>query len=262
MIKFWKWKASGAIFEKRGRTRCRFPHGVVRMFFRTVLIALLCFASAANAGCEWAESAEKSGKNAIALMQYMYCAEEENDPEAQYKLASMFYQGKNFKKPDFKRSVVYFSLAARNGYAPAQAKLGLLYWRGEGIEKDMNEAFKWLYLAQEPADLRWFYKAGATTEPAAKKLYDQISRTDPVKTMLENDKKSPNGSVLFPPVAEFQRNGLTSAGERYLSPTDNNALLRYLDDLANAILSPDNFDLKKTPVLNILKNKMYPPVAN
>lgn len=235
------------------------------MFFRALFILFLCSASAAHAACEWAESAERAGKNAIALMQYMYCAEEENDPEAQYKLGSLFYQGQIIKKPDFKRAVVYFTLASRNGYAPAQSKLGLLYWRGEGIEKDMNQAFKWLYLAQEPTDLRWFYKAGATTDPSAKKLYDQISRTEPVKTTLEAEKKAENAGAtgtLFPLVSEFQRTNLTDAGERYLSQTDYGALRRYLDGLANAVLTADNFDLKKTPVLNILKNKMYPPVAN
>lgn len=236
-----------------------------QMLFRTLFLLFLCSATAAQAACDWAESAERAGKSGIALMQYMYCAEEENDPESQYKLGSMFYQGQIIKKPDFKRAVVYFTLAARNGYAPAQSKLGLLYWRGEGIEKDMNQAFKWLYLAQEPTDLRWFYKAGATTDPSAKKLYDQISRTEPVKTSLAKELKDKNpgaSGTLFPKVSEFQHSNLTSAGQKYLSQTDYNALQRYLDGLANAVLNSDNFDLKKTPVLNILKNKMYPPVAN
>ena len=100
-------------------------------------------------------------------MQYIYCSEEENDAEAQYKLGSMYYQGIGLPKPDFRRAAAFFSRSANNGYAPAQVKLGLLYWRGEGVEKNLKMAHKWLYLAQEPENMRWFYYVGPSSDTMA-----------------------------------------------------------------------------------------------
>ena len=143
---------------------------------RLVLPLFLSLISTAHAACDWAEQAERSGRMNIAIMQYMYCAEEENDAEAQYKLGSLFYKGEGLKKPDFRRAALYFSMSARNGYAPAQVKLGLLYWRGEGLAKNLKMAHKWLYLAQESAYLRWFYPAGVSSDPVAAQVFSKINQ--------------------------------------------------------------------------------------
>ena len=63
------------------------------MLFRLAIAVFLLTSGGAKAACTFAEQAEKSGKINIAFMQYIYCAEEENDAEAQYKLGSMYYQG-------------------------------------------------------------------------------------------------------------------------------------------------------------------------
>ncbi|MGN0905273.1 MAG: SEL1-like repeat protein [Alphaproteobacteria bacterium] len=227
------------------------------MVFRLAFVFLFLASGVAHAACDWAERAEKSGKNAIAIMQYMYCAEEENDAEAQYKLGALFYQGKSLKKPDFRRAVVYFALSARNGYAPAQSKLGLLYWRGEGVTKNLLQAYKWLYLAQEPQEIRWFYPAGASADPTAKNLYRQIKATVAGVTG-EGKSASPSAeSIIFSSeIIPFQHDSLRKAGQSHLSETEYQALDSYLNNLKPPLLTPGNFDLKNVPVLNILKNKI------
>lgn len=228
------------------------------MVLRLTFAVFFLSTAYAQAACDWAERAERSGKSAIAMMQYMYCAEEENDPEAQYKLGAMFYQGKDLKKPDFRRAVIYFAHSARNGYAPAQAKLGLLYWRGEGISKNMVQAYKWLYLSQEPQEVRWFYKAGPSSDSDARTLYRQIRSNFEAAANTANSESA----ILKAEVIPFQHENLLAAGKKHLTETEYKALEDYLTGLTPALLTTTNFDLKKVPVLNTLKNKMYPPAAN
>ena len=45
-----------------------------------------------------------------------------------------------------------FRQAAEQGYAPAQANLGLLYDYGRGVPQDDGEAIKWLRLAAEQGE--------------------------------------------------------------------------------------------------------------
>ena len=47
--------------------------------------------------------------------------------------------------PDFQETLQ----AAKQGYAPAQYNLGLMYTQGQGVRKDYVEAFKWYQKAAE-----------------------------------------------------------------------------------------------------------------
>ena len=218
----------------------------------------------ANAECKLAEQAEKSGKIGIAYMQYIYCAEEENDVEAQYKLGSMFYQGVGLSRPDFRRAVAFFSRAANNGYAPAQVKLGLLYWRGEGITKNLTMAHKWLYLAQEPENMRWFYYIGASSDPSAAGLYakiDQALRKKSTSVLnVEGEVVDiPDLKRIIPSyheVADFQHEKLLEAGDELLNEPSKSGLRRFLDGLKPDIIFPKNVSqIMRQKVIN-----MYKPV--
>ncbi len=211
------------------------------MLFLFFFSVLFVFSGTADASCSFAEQAEKSGKMKVAYVQYIYCAEEENDAEAQYKLGEMFYKGIGLPRPDFRRAVAFFSRSAKNGYAPAQVKLGLLYWRGEGIEKNLKMAHKWLYLAQEPADMRWFYYIGPSFDQSAAAMYAKINK------LLASDRKDEGMNFLpegvlwedlkikvipsYKEVAEFQHEKMTEAGRELLDKRSQRDLQMFLNGL-------------------------------
>lgn len=265
------------------------------MLFRLTILVAVLMSGDARAACTFAEQAEKSGKPGIAMMQYIYCAEEENDPEAQYKLGAMFYRGEGLKKPDYRRAVAFFSRAANNGYAPAQVKLGLLYWRGEGVAKNMKMAHKWLYLAQEPKETRWFYMVGPSFDKTAASMYSKINSVmkSSKGEATDADLPAPVAGVLddvipsYKEVAEFQHEQLIEAGEEFLTPRGQADLQKYLnallpevsprfpsdmsyaekqnamriikDWLSPVLLTPNNLNTAKVPILNSLKRAIETP---
>ncbi len=48
---------------------------------------------------------------------------------------------------DFKKALTWYQLAAEQGDADAQYKLGLIYSNGQGTPKDHKKASKWFQLA-------------------------------------------------------------------------------------------------------------------
>ncbi|MCQ2914566.1 MAG: hypothetical protein MJ247_05170 [Alphaproteobacteria bacterium] len=240
-----------------------------------VLFSLVSFTHTAFASCEWADSAKKAGKTSIAMMQYMYCAQEEGDVDSQYELGTMFYKGTGLQKNDFRRSAYYYTMAANRGYAPAQTKLGLLYWRGEGVEVNLTTAHKWLYLAQEPVELKWFYPYANSVDKNAKQLFAQIDALD--RSQFGN--KDAISKALMPSyrlVADFQHKALKVLGAKYLSATDQNFLTEFLVNiepdvpsnvlslipnedrgiLKPAVLTVKNFANKKAEVISSLQKKI------
>ena len=208
------------------------------MLFRFALLMLMFMPGRADASCAFAEQAEKSGKTDIAFMQYIYCAEEENDPEAQYKLGTMYYQGTGLARPDYRRAAAFFFRGANNGYAPAQVKLGLLFWRGEGVEKNLKMAHKWLYLAQEQSDMRWFYFVGPSSDSKAASLYAKIDGV--LKTSTDNiipfgdyslDLTQENILPSYKEVAEFQHEKMMEAAKELLDERGQADMQMFLNKL-------------------------------
>lgn len=71
-------------------------------------------------------------------------------PAAQYALGLMSLRGQGMKKkPD--QGLRWLMSAARKRYAPAEAKLGDLYWDGEDVPRDRTRAAMWYILARETA---------------------------------------------------------------------------------------------------------------
>jgi putative methionine-R-sulfoxide reductase with GAF domain len=69
---------------------------------------------------------------------------------AENALGLLYAEGdeKQAIKPDEKEAVRWFSKAAEDGSVTAQYKLGLLYWGGHGVPKDVNKAYFWAVLAR------------------------------------------------------------------------------------------------------------------
>jgi len=74
---------------------------------------------------------------------------------AQYEIAVRVANGSTVKdSADYADAAKWARRAAEGGYAPAQAMLGVMHHRGQGVPRDEIEAYKWLTLAirQQPAE--------------------------------------------------------------------------------------------------------------
>ena len=49
--------------------------------------------------------------------------------------------------PDYVKSSYWWTKAAKQGYVPAQNNLGVMYWYGLGILKNVVRAYMWIHLA-------------------------------------------------------------------------------------------------------------------
>jgi TPR repeat protein len=72
------------------------------------------------------------------------------DCNAEYYLA--YYYG-NGKKLDYKRSIEWYTRAAKHGDSWAMYNLWYAYHNGEGVEKNLKESLRWYRLAQ-----RWCFE--------------------------------------------------------------------------------------------------------
>ena len=68
--------------------------------------------------------------------------------KAQYNLGVMYEKGQGVEK-NLKKAKKWFQFAAEQGLAKAQYNLGLMYGKGKGVEKDYGKAIKWMTLAAD-----------------------------------------------------------------------------------------------------------------
>ena len=79
--------------------------------------------------------------------------------EDSFVLGVCYHRGDGVEK-DMEQAIKWYRKAAEKGYAPAQYELGECYYKGEGVEKDMWEAFEWYHLAAENGYAGAIYKVG------------------------------------------------------------------------------------------------------
>jgi len=77
---------------------------------------------------------------------------ESGDPKAQAQLGSLYAKGQGVTN-DFKEAAKWFRLAADKGNADAQLGLGELYEAGQGVPKDGKEAMKLYRMAAEQGNV-------------------------------------------------------------------------------------------------------------
>lgn len=68
---------------------------------------------------------------------------EQGDAGAEYNLGVMYGKGQGVQK-DLAEAVKWYRLAAAQGVGAAQSNLGQLYANGQGVSQDYVEAAKWL----------------------------------------------------------------------------------------------------------------------
>jgi TPR repeat protein len=75
------------------------------------------------------------------------------EAEAQYQLASMYWEGKVVDR-DPNESLKWYQRAAEHGHREAQVRLAELYERGEGISQNYERASQWYKKATEEGDIK------------------------------------------------------------------------------------------------------------
>ena len=73
---------------------------------------------------------------------------EQGNLEAQNYLGIHYYMGLGIKK-DLSKAKYWFEKAAKNGYPDAQYNLGLMYQNGQGVERNILTAYIWFYAAHK-----------------------------------------------------------------------------------------------------------------
>ncbi|RUM51987.1 MAG: hypothetical protein DSY87_07925, partial [Methylococcus sp.] len=105
-----------------------------------VVIAVLAFASGANAGSCW--DANKPDVDDCKVWA------EQGNSVAQSNLGIIYQWGQGVPE-DYKKSVHWYSKAAEQGNADAQSNLGVMYHTGKGVLQDHTKAFEWYSKAAE-----------------------------------------------------------------------------------------------------------------
>ena len=81
---------------------------------------------------------------------FNYAASYFGDPEAQYRLARLYFEGNGAMK-DLRQAARWLGLAANKGHYQAQALLGQMLFRGEGVPRQAARGLMWLTLARDSA---------------------------------------------------------------------------------------------------------------
>jgi TPR repeat protein len=81
---------------------------------------------------------------------FYYAASYFQDPEAQYELGRLFLDGIGSAK-DTKQAVRWFGLAANKNHHGAQALLGSMLFKGQGVPRQVAKGLAWLTVAKEGA---------------------------------------------------------------------------------------------------------------
>ena len=87
---------------------------------------------------------KKDFSKAIELLEQ---AAEENYSAAQAKLGKIYYFGEHNISKDYPKAFNFMVKAANNGDPTAQNDLGLMFYEGKAVKQNLQEAYKWFYIA-------------------------------------------------------------------------------------------------------------------
>ncbi len=85
-------------------------------------------------------------------------AAERGDSDAQIKLGSCYYEGKNGVELSYTEAIKWFRKAAEQGNAKAQIMLAYCFENGKGVEKNYSETIKWCRMAAEQGNIQAQFK--------------------------------------------------------------------------------------------------------
>jgi TPR repeat protein len=99
----------------------------------------------ADDGLTTAITAYEQGNFRTAYKQFTQLAHQ-NNTEAQYNLAFMYFNGDGISQDDVK-AAFWFEQAAKSAHAGAQDTLAYLYLHGRGLDTDQVQAYAWYRVA-------------------------------------------------------------------------------------------------------------------
>jgi TPR repeat protein len=82
---------------------------------------------------------------------FQYAATIFGNPNAQYNLAQMYIVGAGGLAKDNMTAVRWLAVAAQKGHAPAEAVLGDMLFRGDGVPRQRARGLMWLEFAKDAA---------------------------------------------------------------------------------------------------------------
>jgi TPR repeat protein len=88
---------------------------------------------------------------------------DQGSPTAEYLLAEIYYAGHG---GDRQQALKWMTASAEQGYAQAQARLGMIYAKGEGVPINNIEAYRWFALAAKLSDPKAKLKTISETNQA------------------------------------------------------------------------------------------------
>ena len=130
---------------------------VLAIPFTTLLASLPPVAGSANPGAanqlDLAQIpiAEDTAKQGASELTKVRTSAEEGDLEAMARLGVMYYWGEGAPM-DWDKAKVWLRKASERGHADAQAKLGAMCFLGQGGPRDLDESLKWFRAAAEQGE--------------------------------------------------------------------------------------------------------------
>jgi TPR repeat protein len=87
-------------------------------------------------------------KDDTEALKWFRLAAEQGHAHAQFRIGDMYMSGEGVTKNDGE-AVKWFRKAAEQGLANAQGMLGIMYAKGQAVPQDYVFAYMWLHLATE-----------------------------------------------------------------------------------------------------------------
>lgn len=90
----------------------------------------------------------------LAVFSAIALAVSQDEAKELYETAMAYELGNDSISPDLQRSLSLYRKSAEEGYLPAQNYLGFLYYKGEGMEKNVDSALFWIEKAAMAGDIK------------------------------------------------------------------------------------------------------------
>ncbi len=228
-----------------------------------LFLLMLLFSLNAAAFCPIADAAAKKNGMDFAIPLYIRCALSKNDDETQLMLAR-FYQK---QQKNTTQSLFYYHLSADNGNAMAQTELAELllkmdknpntrmeilnyyktteemnnFNRMTGFKSLRISPYALLFLANEPAEKKWYYPSKTKSDPTASRQLKNYSQT------ISEAKKN----KALQEVQAFKNKKVIEAAQTLLTPAEYQTFQAAVFPQAGV---PDAFTAKQQ--IDLLKERI------
>lgn len=101
---------------------------------------------------------------------------------AEYKLGLLYYQGEAVAQ-DVGEALRWFHKAAEHGSAAAENEIGNAYEHGQGVRQDFDEAERWYRIAAEHVEVMRTVRAGSTPRIAAAREQGSFTTEGPANVV-------------------------------------------------------------------------------